>query len=280
MNPHSTDDSSEMLPSETLPHALVRASRSVRYAATAALVLLALFLLAETVSAAQSVFTFTNPNTDTISVSGEGTATAVPDTATISFTVLETAADAATAQANVTAKINDALASVKSAGVSSDDVTTDNFSVAPHYTDAACQPGIMCTNTNPSITGYDVSEDVTVNITDISKVSMVLDGLTKAGVSNVSGPNLIVGDPQAVEAKARAQAIQNAQTDAQALAAQLHMHLGKMIDFEDTTDSGDAPQPMTATADTSMSASGVSAPTIPVGQNTYTKDVTLTYQVY
>jgi uncharacterized protein YggE len=245
---------------ESFPHALVRASRSVRYAATGALVLLAIFLLAESISAFQGAFTFTNPNALTITVTGEGTATAVPDTATISFSVDETAADVATAQTELTAKINAALASVKSAGITSDDITTTSFNVSPHYTTPVCPPGIMCPNVD-------------------SKVSTVLAGLANAGVSNVSGPDFVVGDTQAVEAQARAQAIQKAQADAQTLATQLHMHLGKMTEFEDTTDSGGNPQPMMAAASVANAPSDAT-PTIPVGQNTYTKDVSITYEVH
>ncbi len=273
MNPNANPEN------EPFPHALVRASRSVRYAATAALVLLAFFLLAETINAFQGVFTFTSPNTSTITVTGEGTATAVPDTATITFSVQQTAADVATAQTALTKKINDALASVKAAGISSDDVTTTNFTVSPHYTTPSCPPGVMCPNTNSTITGYDVSEDVSVNVHDTSKVATVLDGLAKAGVSNVSGPDFVVGDTQAVEAQARAKAIQNAQKDAQVLATQLHMHLGKVTDFEDTTDSGGNPRPMMAAAGVA-SAPDQATPTIPVGQNTYTKDVSITYEVH
>ena len=263
---------------ESLPHALVRASRSVRYAATAALALLALFLLVETFAALQGISGYTTPSPNTITVSGEGTATAIPDTATISFGATATAADVGTAQTKITATINAALASVKAAGISDKDVTTDSFNVSPHYTTPVCPPGIMCPNTNSTISGYDVSENVTVKIHDTAKVSAVLDGLAKANVSNVSGPNFVVDNTQAVMAQARAQAIQKAQTDAMSLAASLHVRLGKIVSYSDS-DTGSGPQPMyKATA--VMSADSVAAPTVPVGQNTYTKDVSVTYEIH
>ena len=263
---------------ENLAHALVRASRSVRYTATAALGLLALFLLVESISALQTVKGYSAPYPgNTITVSGEGTANAIPDTATVSFSVNATANSVTDAQSQVTKVVNAALASVKAAGVTDKDVTTDSFNVSPHYTSSVCPPGIMCPNTDSKITGYDVSENITLKIHDTSKVSVVLDGLAKAAVSNVSGPNFVVGDTQAVMAQARAQAIQKAQVDAQKLAAQLGLHLGKVVSYSDS-DAGSNPQPMYK-AET-MSADAVAAPTVPVGQNTYTKDVSITYEVH
>jgi uncharacterized protein YggE len=261
---------------ETLPHAIVRASRSVRYAATAALILLAVFLFAETIAAFQGIKDYTSINS--ISVTGEGTATAIPDTANISFGATATAADVATAQTKVTTIINSALSGVKASGVSSDDITTDSFNVSPHYESPVCQPGLICTS-NSTISGYDVSENVSVKVTDTSKVSAILDGLAKANVTNVSGPDFVVGDTQKVQEQARAMAIQKAQQDAQVLATQLHVHLGKIESYSDTDNSGIVrPEPMMATA--SDLAMPSSAPSIPVGQNTYTKDITITYEIY
>jgi uncharacterized protein YggE len=267
---------------ETLPHTLMRATRSVRYAATAALSLLALFLLVETISVIQASLNYNNPDADTITVTGEGTATAIPDTAMISFGATATAADVATAQANVTTIINNALTSVKANGVTSDDITTTSFNVSPHYTNVAvaapCLPGMACPmNTNSVVSGYDVSEEVSVKISDTTKVAAILDGLAKANVTDVSGPQFVVGDTQAVEDQARDQAIQKAEADAQTLAAQLHVHLGKIQSYEDNSDDTGT-QPMMANA--AAMAPDASAPSVPVGQNTYTKDISITYEIH
>ncbi len=57
-----------------------------------------------------------------------------------------------------------------------------------------------------------------MKITDTSKVAGILGDLATANVSNVSGPDYVVGDPTAVQAEARGQAIQRAQADAKTLA--------------------------------------------------------------
>ena len=264
---------------EDLPHTILRGSRSIRYAATAALSLLAIFLLVETIATLQGINNYTNPSPNTITVTGEGTATAIPDTATISFGATATAADVATAQTEVAKTITDALASVKASGVSSDDITTTSFDVSPHYTSPACPPGAFCPATNSTISGYDVSENVDVKIHDTTKVSEILDGLAKANVTNVSGPDFVVDDPQTVEAQARGIAIQKAQQDAQTLAAQLNVRLGAIVSYTDDSNGG-GPEPMMAAASGGIAASDASAPPIPTGNNMYTKDISITYEIH
>ncbi len=287
---------------ETVLHALIRASRSVRYTATAALASLALFLLLETASAAQAIFNYTTVSPDTITVSGEGTATAAPDTATISFGATATADTVETAQTQVATAINAGLAVVKANGVAESDITTDSFSVSPHYSNT-CTPDIQSTtatsvgvrsmialpsNSSPSVssavcatsdsvvTGYDVSEDVSVKITDLTKVSAVLTGLAKAKVTNITGPNFILGNPQTVEAQARGIAIGKAQQEAQTLADQLHVRLGKVVSYSSNNTTG-SPIRMMAASEAAPANTGVS---VPVGQNTYNENVSITYEIH
>ncbi len=260
---------------------VVRVTAPVRIAVIGVLCILALFLLAQTALVMKQTGEYTNPSQNTITVSGEGTATAIPDTATVSFAASATAPDVASAQANVTTVINNALASIKSAGISSSDVTTTSFNVSPHYTNvvAACPPNGLCPNTNSVVSGYDVSENVTVKIHDTTKVATVLDGLAKAKVSNVSGPEFVVDDTQAVIAEARGKAIAKAQQDAQKLAAQLGVRLGKVVGYTDDASGNSVVQPMMAGA-AGVMAAGSSVPNVPVGQNTYTKNISVTYQIH
>ncbi|MDR3548531.1 MAG: SIMPL domain-containing protein [Candidatus Pacebacteria bacterium] len=250
----------------------------VRIALVGVLAILALFLLVQTIDGVQNFGTSTNPPTNTITVTGEGTATAIPDTATVSFGVTATAKDVATAEKNVTDTINKALSSVKDAGITDSDITTTSFNVSPHYTTPVCPPGgTICPNTTSTQSGYDVTENVQVKITDTSKVATILQGLSAANVTNVSGPDFVVGDPSAVQAQARGQAIQKAQVDAKKLAGQLGVSLGKIVSFSDSS-SGVTPQSMFK-AEAAVSSSAVT-PTIPVGNNEYTDDVSITYSIH
>jgi uncharacterized protein YggE len=205
-------------------------------------------------------------------------ATAVPDTATISFGGTETAADVATAETKLTNTINAALAVVKANGVAASDITTSSYNVSPHYNTPVCAPGVMCPAVVSTASGYDVSETVTVKITDTSKVAAILGGLAKANVSNVNGPDYVVGDPKGVQAQARGLAIQDARKQATVLAQQLGVHLGKVVSFSDSSGGG-VIVPMMAKADTTASSAGVPNPSVPVGNNQYTDDVSITYSI-
>ena len=256
----------------------ITSTAGIRTAIVGVLGLLGIFLLAQSISTFQGVGTFIAPSPYTITVSGEGTATAVPDTATVSFGATATAADVASAQSKITGIINNALVSVKAAGISDKDITTNSFNVSPHYNQVVCPPGGMCPVSSPAVSGYDVSENITVKIHDTTKVATVLDGLAKAKVTDVSGPEFVVGDTQAVEAEARGKAIAKAQADAVKLAAQLGVKLGKMNYFSEDT-SGDG-YSSNAKGGAFMATDVAAVPTVPVGQNTYTKDVSITYEIH
>jgi uncharacterized protein YggE len=263
----------------------IRAALAIRISVVIVLLALAVFLVAETTSVVQSFGTSANPPANTITVSGEGTATAIPDTATISFGATQTAADVGTAETKVTAEISAALSSVTDAGIASSDITTDSFNVSPHYVNSAATNGIACPPnvpcmpvTNQVAQGYNVSETVTVKIHDTSKVPGILAGLAKANVTNISGPSFVVDDTQVVMAQARGQAILKAQVDAKKLASQLGVHLGKVASFSDNPSGVVEPMAKSMAMGVANDVAPVT-PAIPVGENTYSDSVSITYAV-
>jgi uncharacterized protein YggE len=263
--------------SQNWRHTLVRASRPVRIAVTVVLLILALFLLVMTIDGLHNWGQPDANGPSTITVTGEGTATAIPDTASISFGDTVTNTDVATAEAQMTSTINSALSSIEALGIPKSDITTTSYNVSPHYSETVCPPGIFCPASTVAA-GYDVSEMIQVNVTDTTKVSGVLGALAKANITNVSGPDYIVGDTQSVMQQARAQAITKAQSDAKTLASQLGVHLGKVTDFEDNTGGVTAPEPEFKAAG-AMDSTAVVNPSVPVGNSTYTDDVSITYEI-
>ena len=255
----------------------MNAHRSLRLAGTAALALLAIFLLAETVAVVQNISHPTHSPADTITVSGKGTATAVPDTATVSYTITKTALQIATAQTEATKAENKVLAFLKQQNVSNKDVRTTSYSIRPHYVYRVCVSGVPCSPSKKS--GYDVSQSVSVKIRDLSKVGAVLGGLGSAGVSNLSGPNFVVGDSTSVEDQAHAKAIANAKTRAGILAKELGVRLVRIVKYSQTQNNLRSPRPLTYNL-SSVVKEGVSVPSVPVGENTYTANVAITYEIW
>lgn len=256
---------------------LLSASRGVRYAAVAALSLLALFLLAKTWQVFDESSRVSLGNVATITVNGSGKASTPPTVATITFAVEENASSVSAAQDGATKRTNDALAAVKKLGVEDKDIQTSGYNVSPQYEQKPCAPGVFCPANTGKIISYQVSQSVTVKVRDTSKAGDVVGALGTAGVQNISGPNFTVDDDAAVTADARGKAIDDARTKAEALAKQLHVHLGKVVSFSEN--GGAMPYYGLAKSATMDAAVAPAAPTLPTGENESTVNVTIQYEI-
>lgn len=222
--------------------------------------------------------------TNTISVSGEGEVFAAPDIANITFTVREESKKVADAQDKVTVKIKGALASVRKLGVAEKDIKTQNYSSYPKY---EWQDGIVsCMGTNcppyrpgkQVIVGYEVSQTVTIKVRDLEKVNTLVDGLTKAGVTEMQGPNFAIDDEDGLKAEARKIAIEKARAKGEVLARDLGVTLVRVVSF---SEGGYYPMYARATLAGMEKGMGedVGAPEIPQGENKITSNVTVTYEI-
>ena len=245
------------------------------------LAILALFLLAETISVASGFGRSGVAATDTITVQGEGQAAVAPDVARISFSVLHTAATVSEAQTAVTKQANAAIDYVKGQGVAEKDVKTLSYNISPQYSyPNPCPPGSLCPaySGSPKITGYQVSETVQVTMRDLTKVGAMLSGLGKLEVQNLNGPDFALDDSTAGYSAARADAIDKAKTQAKVLANQLGVHLGKIVSFSES--SGGTIYPMMYKGmDSGVSALQAPTPSVPTGENTYNASVSITYEI-
>lgn len=253
----------------------------VRIALTGVLAILALFLLAQTIVAATNFGRPSVPATDTITVQGTGQATLPPDVARITFTVQHSAAAVADAQTKTINQTNLAITYLKEQGIADKDVRTLSYNISPEYSyPNPCQPGMICPAyvNSPKITGYQVSESIQVTVRDLSAVGTILGGLGNLAVQNVSGPNFALDDSTAGYAAARADAIEKARTQAELLAKQLDVRLGKIVNFSESSNGGGYPlyaMEMRGAADQK------SAPVanVPAGENTYNASVSITYSI-
>ncbi len=216
----------------------------------------------------------------TIDVSGEGTAFAVPDIASESFTVEQKSPTVHDAQASVSSKVNAIIAFLKSSGVVEKDIQTTNYSANPEYSyPNPCYGGQVCPANSgaPKLLDYDVSETITIKIRNADSVGKIIDGLGSKGATNMYGPNFTVDDETAVNAQARAKAIADAKEKAEVLARDLGVTLVRIVRFSENNGGG---YPMAMYAK-DMAAGSAAAPTsaLPAGQNKYTSNVTITYEI-
>ena len=253
---------------------------SVRVALIGALAILALFLLAQTITIAENFGRSSVPATDTITVQGDGQATLPPDVARVSFTVENISATVAEAQAATTKQANAALDFVKKQGVAEKDIKTLSYNISPQYSyPNPCPSGALCPDyyRAPKITGYQVSQTVQVTMRDLSAVGELLGGLGTLQVQNVNGPAFALDDSTAGYDAARADAIDKAKAQAARLAKQLGVRLGKIVNFSES--SGGYPYPMYGVGMGLAETKTASTPNIPTGENTYTASVSITYEI-
>lgn len=253
------------------------AARNVRIVFVGTFAFLALFLFTQAVTNVQNFGRSGVPATDTITVQGAGQATLAPDVARISFTVQNTAPAVADAQAATTKQANAAIDYVKSQSVADKDVKMLSYNISPQYSYLNCPPGTFCPTTS-KVTGYQVSETIQVTVRNLSGVGALLAGIGKLGVQNVNGPDFALDDSTAGYDAARADAISKAKTQASLLAKQLGVHLGKIVNFSESSGKNAYPM-MYGLGGAAMETKAAVAPTTPVGENTYTASVSVTYEI-
>ncbi len=218
-----------------------------------------------------------NNSQNVITITGHGEVQAVPDISNISLTIRKDAKTVADAQAQVAAIEVKVLESLKTNNVSDQDRKTVNASFSPKY---EYNTGICTMNNCPNrsvIVGYEAFESIDLKIRKIDDTGKIIQDLGALGVTELSGPNFAIDKEDTFKDKARKEAIDDAKSKAKILAKDLGVHLGKITSFNE---SGNYPVPMYASAKLDSSAPGVATPAVlPVGENTISSDVTITYEI-
>ncbi len=257
----------------------LRATKPVRYAAAAALGVLALFLLALAVSAWMNVGRSEFYPTKTITVEGTGTGTAIPNLATVSFSITEEATTVADAQGKATAKTDAALAAVSGLGIEETDVKTISYNVYPKYENVYCASGYCPEMRSPKIIGYEVSQTVEVKVRDTGKAGDVLQALGSLNVQNISGPNFTVDEDEDIKSVAREEAIAEAKAKAKTLAKELGVSLGSVVSYYENP--GYMPYYGYGGEGKAMDvAVAQSAPALPTGEQETSVTVSITYEIH
>ena len=201
----------------------------------------------------------TTPTT-TITVTGNGSVNATPDKASFDFGVQVNAATAADAISKDNAQAQKIIDALKNAGVPDSDIQTSSVSLWP-----------QTSRDGQTITGYQASNSVSVT-SAIDKAGSLVDAATGAGANNVNGPNLSVSDQSTYYANALKLAVDDAKTQAQAIADASGLTLGGILHI---TNQSSTPTPIFYGAAMGKAAA---APTpIQAGSQQVQASVTVTY---
>jgi uncharacterized protein len=161
---------------------------------------------------------------NTIVASGTAEVLAKPDVANVDIGVVTRAPTTAPALRANSAEMNRVVAAIQAAGIPETDIQTSNFSIdAVHPTD---QHG----NTDESrTTGYEVTNKITVTVTDLSKVGAVIDAAVDAGANSSNSVSFDLKNRAAIDDQVLADAIRNARHNAEVMASAENAKVGKMI---------------------------------------------------
>ena len=201
-----------------------------------------------------------------IIVIGEGSVSAAPDHARISSGVTtraKTAKEASDANARAMTVV---LAALQSAGIEQKDIQTSRFSVQPVYT----SPG---PNMEQRLTGFSVSNQVSVTIRQIDKVGDILDRLVTAGATDAGNVEFLHTDSSKTLDKAREAAMADARRKAELYAHAAGLTLGSVAWItEDSSAALFAPK-------VAMRAAMPGVPPIATGEDTLQVRITVGYEI-
>jgi len=159
-----------------------------------------------------------------ITVTGTGTVTGTPNQLILSMGVQVNAGSVSSALQQANQAVNRVIASLRAGGVSAADIQTSGLSIQPNYRGSGQVP-----------IGYGVSEQLTATLTNLSKAGSQIQAAVTAGgnATTVDGVSLNLTDTGALLAKARAAAVQDAQTKATQFAKALGVPLGVVGSISD-----------------------------------------------
>lgn len=189
-----------------------------------------------------------------ISVSGHGEVSVKSDTGYFDVGVQVSAATVADAQARGAKAADAVIKAVKANGIDDKDIKTTGLSIQPEYS-------YPRDGGKPTITGYSVSNNVSVKVRKLDTFSKVVDDAATAGGNDVrlNGIRFDVEDNAKAIEQAREAAMADARKKAEQLAKLGDVSLGVPASIQETNST--QPPVAEARAASAVKAAGVDTPT-------------------
>lgn len=209
-----------------------------------------------------------------ISVTGQGEASGPPDRAQISAGVQTLAKTVTQASQENQSIVEAIMRALGQQGIDKKNIQTSNYSIWPEQQHDPQQANQI------HITGYNVSNVVTVIVEDIDKVGDVLAAVTNAGANSIHGVNFMVEDSAALEQQARAAAMADARARAAELAKLADVELGQVLTISMSSGGGYPMAMMSARGGDLMMAEAAPVPGISPGQLSVNVQVYVTFAIH
>lgn len=206
-----------------------------------------------------------------IVVTGQGDAAVAPDLAIVTLSVAETRKTAREALDVANASMSAVIAALKKEGLGARDLQTSGLSIQAQYAYPQNDDG---TPRPPVLTGYAVSNTLTLRIRDIAKVGPIIDQAVTLGVNQGGDIRFTNDDPGKTLTEARTEAVKDAVAKAKTLADAAGVKLGRILEI---TEAGDTQQPRPLMA--ARMAKEADAVPVEAGENSYSVNVSVTFAI-
>ena len=199
-----------------------------------------------------------------IRASGQGEASGSPDVAILTLGVESFAVSVAEARSEAAAAMDNVVATLQDAGIGDLDIRTRRFDISPKYTERevtkcpgqtatklpdvpTIEPAPMTSQAETdcyvvrerAISGYRVSNGLSVRVRDLESVSNLIDRVIGAGgdLIRFQGVSFTIEDTSQLEEQARAAAVADLKEKAEQLARFSDVDLGQLVSLQEVTDS-------------------------------------------
>jgi uncharacterized protein YggE len=197
-----------------------------------------------------------------VTVGGEATVSVAPDAAIIRIGVTSQGKNAREASEANAKQMNAVFAAIKASGIDERDIQTSRLSLQPMYDPNKAGPA--------RLTGFQVTNQLTVKIRDIGTLPDILDHAIAAGANEMSGIEFVVSQQSRLLDQARAEAVADARRKAELYAKAAGAKVGPALQITDETAS--PPRPV-------MQALRAGAMPVAPGEQTLRVAVTVSYEL-
>lgn len=210
-----------------------------------------------------------------VSVVGQGKVAYQPDIANVTVGVqIDKITKVEDALNQLNDKVNKVVAAIKAAGISQDDIQTQNYSLYSQYD---------YIDNASTLSGYNANQQLMIKVRDIvknqDKVSQVVAAATKAGANQVLSVTFDVSNLEDLKQQARILAIADAKDKASIMAGTAGVKLGKVVGWWENF----VQVPGVANYDYygkgGSSEGAAASPVVPSGTQEIVLEINLSYQV-
>ncbi|MDD4332881.1 MAG: SIMPL domain-containing protein [Patescibacteria group bacterium] len=207
-----------------------------------------------------------------ITITGEGKVVGVPDIAKIQLGYNIEKKTVAEAQKDNTDKMNALIDKLKKDfKIDAKDIQTTNYNIYPQYD---------WSNNRQTLRGYQVSQNVSIKVREIDKVSSILDSAGQLDLNQVGSLAFEIDNPENLKQQARELAIKAAKEKAEALAKIAGVKLGKIISFsESINEPSSIYRDYGMGAEKAMSSVAVPAPQVEAGSTEIIINAIVEYEI-